>query len=120
MTIGIAIGVIGLLLAGCWLHWELKRRRLINTRRKFFVQNGGILLQEKLIAKKRSSSSGTTRIFTSSELKKATKNFNSSMIIGQGGYGTVYRGLLPDNQTVAVKKSKLEVDPNQIEQKKSS
>ncbi|CAA0818453.1 Wall-associated receptor kinase 2 [Striga hermonthica] len=116
LAAGIAIGVIGLLLAGCWLHWELKRRRLIKTRQKFFVQNGGMLLQEKLIAKKRLASSCTTRIFSSSELKKATKNFNSSMIIGQGGYGTVYKGLLPDNRTVAIKKSKLEVDPNQIEQ----
>ncbi|CAA0818461.1 Wall-associated receptor kinase 5 [Striga hermonthica] len=116
LAAGIAIGVIGLLLAGCWLHWKLKRRILIKMRRKFFVQNGGMLLQEKLVAKKRSASSCTSRIFSSSELKKATKNFNSSMIIGQGGYGTVYKGLLPDNQTVAIKKSKLEVEPNQIEQ----
>ncbi|CAA0818460.1 Wall-associated receptor kinase 5 [Striga hermonthica] len=76
---------------------------------KFFVQNGGILLKEKL------SSSDTTTIFSSHELQKATKNFHSSMIIGQGRFSTVYKGILPENRIVAVKKSK-EVDRNQIEQ----
>ncbi|KAK6115518.1 hypothetical protein DH2020_007787 [Rehmannia glutinosa] len=108
-----ALGVIILLLAACWLHLELRRRRQNKMKQKFFVQNGGILLQEKLIRRERSSD--TAKIFSSSELQKATDNFNNSMIIGQGGYGTVYKGLLPDNRIVAIKKSKV-VDPNQIEQ----
>ncbi|GER38685.1 wall-associated kinase family protein [Striga asiatica] len=109
LAAGIASGVILLLLSACSLHLLLKKRRLLKMRKEFFVQNGGILLKEKL------SSSDTTTIFSSHELRKATKNFDSSMIIGRGGFGTVYKGILPENRIVAVKKSK-DVDHNQIEQ----
>uniref|UniRef100_A0A803NDX1 Uncharacterized protein n=1 Tax=Chenopodium quinoa TaxID=63459 RepID=A0A803NDX1_CHEQI len=48
-------------------------------------------------------------------MKVATKNFKDEQIIGRGGYGTVYKGILLDRQIIAVKKSKF-VDENQIEQ----
>lgn len=35
----------------------------------------------------------------------ATNNFNSSTQIGQGGYGKVYKGILPDGTVVAVKRA---------------
>ncbi|KAL8459671.1 hypothetical protein ACS0TY_036966 [Phlomoides rotata] len=83
-------------------------------RQQFFLQNGGLLLQEKLIG--RQSSSNAARIFSASELQKATNNFHNSMIIGQGGHGTVYKGVLPDDhKVIAIKKSK-KVDPNEIDQ----
>ncbi|XP_038983449.1 probable LRR receptor-like serine/threonine-protein kinase At1g74360 [Phoenix dactylifera] len=34
----------------------------------------------------------------------ATANFSEDMVIGRGGYGVVYRGVLPDGRHVAVKK----------------
>ncbi|XP_021640820.2 serine/threonine-protein kinase PCRK1 isoform X2 [Hevea brasiliensis] len=34
------------------------------------------------------------RVFTFSELKTATKNFNRSLMIGEGGFGSVYRGVI--------------------------
>lgn len=113
MKTGIALGVIVVLLSAFWLHLELRRRRLIRMRQKFFLQNGGILLQEKLTRRERSSDAA--RIFSASELHNATNNFHDNMIIGRGGNGIVYKGFLPDNRIVAIKKCK-EVDPNQIDQ----
>ncbi|XP_043712379.1 probable L-type lectin-domain containing receptor kinase S.5 [Telopea speciosissima] len=48
---------------------------------------------------------GTPREFSFKELKKATNNFDEKMKLGQGGYGVVYKGLLPqENTEIAVKK----------------
>ncbi|KAL2503452.1 Wall-associated receptor kinase 2 [Abeliophyllum distichum] len=113
LVTGIALGIIVLMLASCWLYLEMKRRKLVRMKHKFFLQNGGLLLQEKLT--RRDTSPDMARIFTSAELKKATNNFHDSRIIGQGGFGTVYKGFLSDNRIVAIKKSK-QVDPNQVEQ----
>lgn len=44
------------------------------------------------------------RRFSLREMQLATGNFNESNIIGQGGYGKVYRGVLTDNTRVAVKR----------------
>ncbi|KAI4326607.1 hypothetical protein MLD38_031901 [Melastoma candidum] len=44
------------------------------------------------------------RAFTYSDIVKATQNFSDKKIIGKGGFGTVYRGTLPDSREVAVKK----------------
>ncbi|KAL8508413.1 hypothetical protein ACS0TY_018867 [Phlomoides rotata] len=57
----------------------------------------------------------SSRIFSASELNKATNAFHNSRILGRGGYGIVYRGIFPNNTIVAIKRSK-EVDPNQLEQ----
>ncbi|VVA95251.1 unnamed protein product [Arabis nemorensis] len=42
--------------------------------------------------------------FTYADILKATSNFSEERVVGRGGYGTVYRGVLPDGREVAVKK----------------
>ncbi|KAK9926062.1 hypothetical protein M0R45_023316 [Rubus argutus] len=42
--------------------------------------------------------------FTHADILKATSNFSEGRIIGKGGFGTVYQGVLPDGREVAVKK----------------
>ncbi|KAL9239496.1 hypothetical protein vseg_013810 [Gypsophila vaccaria] len=44
------------------------------------------------------------RVFTHSDILKATSNFSEDKVIGRGGYATVYEGVLPDGRKVAVKK----------------
>ncbi|KAG5549930.1 hypothetical protein RHGRI_015036 [Rhododendron griersonianum] len=45
------------------------------------------------------------RSFSFAELKKYTNNFSETNDIGTGGYGKVYRGILPNGQLVAVKRA---------------
>ncbi|XXG86703.1 hypothetical protein AAC387_Pa11g1547 [Persea americana] len=47
---------------------------------------------------------GQLRRFSWRELQVATDNFNENNIIGQGGFGKVYRGVLSDNTKLAVKR----------------
>ncbi|KAJ6707914.1 hypothetical protein OIU85_028210 [Salix viminalis] len=51
-----------------------------------------------------SSALGLGRFFSLSELQEATKNFDSSEIIGVGGFGNVYLGMIDDGTKVAVKR----------------
>ncbi|KAK3009619.1 hypothetical protein RJ639_013804, partial [Escallonia herrerae] len=48
---------------------------------------------------------GSTK-FTMAEINKATRNFSPTLKIGQGGFGTVYKGRLEDGTLVAVKRAK--------------
>lgn len=41
--------------------------------------------------------------YTLRELEEATGGFTDENVIGEGGYGIVYRGVLPDNTIVAIK-----------------
>lgn len=44
--------------------------------------------------------------FTMEEILKATRNFSPAFKIGQGGFGTVYKGRLDDGTFVAIKRAK--------------
>ncbi|XP_027927377.1 probable serine/threonine-protein kinase PBL28 isoform X1 [Vigna unguiculata] len=45
-----------------------------------------------------------TRELTLLELEQATQNFSHNNIIGEGGFGVVYKGLLQDGSIVAIKR----------------
>lgn len=102
--------LVVLLMLGFWTYWLVKKRRLAKQKQRFFLQNGGLLLQQQIFTHR-----APTRIFTSSDLEDATNNFSEDRIVGRGGYGTVYKGILFDQSIVAIKKSKL-VDQSQMEQ----
>ncbi|XP_040997097.1 putative wall-associated receptor kinase-like 16 isoform X2 [Juglans microcarpa x Juglans regia] len=110
---GISISLLVLLLGGSSVLLGLKRRKLIKLQEKYFQQNGGLMLQEHILNHGRSME--TTKIFSNDELKKATNNYDESRVLGKGGYGTVYKGVLSDNKDVAIKKSKI-CDKSQIKQ----
>nr|POE65814.1 wall-associated receptor kinase 5 [Quercus suber] len=113
LTIGISIGLLLLFVGGSWIYWGLRKKKLIKLREKFFQQNGGLLLQQKLSNRKGSIETG--KIYSAEELEEATNNYDESRVLGPGGYGTVYKGILPDNKVIAIKKSKIG-NQTQIEQ----
>ncbi|KAL6515910.1 hypothetical protein OROGR_019215 [Orobanche gracilis] len=45
------------------------------------------------------------RYFTLAEIKNATKNFEESNVIGVGGFGKVYKGIIDGDTKVAIKRS---------------
>ncbi|PWZ16956.1 Receptor-like protein kinase FERONIA [Zea mays] len=45
------------------------------------------------------------RHFSFQEIKAATKNFDESLVIGVGGFGKVYRGIVDGDTKVAIKRS---------------
>ncbi|KAJ0253489.1 Wall-associated receptor kinase [Hirschfeldia incana] len=117
VVIGVLIGVLGLLFLVVGIFWLFifirKRRRIIHNR-KFFKRNGGLLLKQQLTTT-RDGNVEMSRIFSAKELKKATDNFNMNRVLGKGGQGTVYKGMLVEGSIVAVKRSKL-VDEDKMQE----
>ncbi|KAF6163889.1 hypothetical protein GIB67_024744 [Kingdonia uniflora] len=114
MDAGVSLGLLCLLLCISWLYFSLKKRKPEKLRHNFFRQNGGLLLKQK-ISSSHEAGVESAKLFTAKELKLATNNYDESRILGKGGFGTVYKGILPDKRIVAIKKSKL-VDESQMEQ----
>ncbi|KAL3531677.1 hypothetical protein ACH5RR_005198 [Cinchona calisaya] len=112
-SLGIGFGFLSLVLGASWIYFSFQRRKLIKEREKFFHQNGGLLLKQQL-STTHDNSVECAQIYTAEELQKATNNYAEDRILGRGGYGTVYRGILPDKRVVAIKKSRL-MDETQIE-----
>ncbi|KAK8278138.1 hypothetical protein V6Z11_D09G020600 [Gossypium hirsutum] len=110
-----SIGTIFLLLATWSMYKFLKRKQKIMLKQKYFKRNGGLLLQQHL-----SSNEGNVekiKLFTAKEMEKATDHYNENRILGQGGQGTVYKGMLIDGSIVAIKKSKM-VEGKKFDEKK--
>ncbi|CAO2187401.1 unnamed protein product [Urochloa humidicola] len=84
---GIVIGafLFGLAAVAGIFIWVQKRRR-------------AALQQEELY-----NMVGRPNVFSNAELKLATDNFSPRNILGEGGYGPVYKGKLPDGRVIAVK-----------------
>ncbi|XP_050893097.1 LEAF RUST 10 DISEASE-RESISTANCE LOCUS RECEPTOR-LIKE PROTEIN KINASE-like 2.4 [Lathyrus oleraceus] len=87
-TVASSTGVLGVL---ALLAWFLRRRFISNKNSPYqiielFLKNHGHLAAKR---------------YTYTDIKKATNSFKNKL--GQGGYGSVYKGKLQDGSLVAVK-----------------
>uniref|UniRef100_A0A803NEW9 Protein kinase domain-containing protein n=1 Tax=Chenopodium quinoa TaxID=63459 RepID=A0A803NEW9_CHEQI len=111
---GTGIGITVSIVLGVCLYWRHQKQLLVKARRGFFRRNVGHLLHQKL-SDGQDVSVDMVKIFKIEELEKATNKYSDSNVIGKGGFGVVYKGILANNQVVAIKKS-LKVDADQSEQ----
>ncbi|XP_051146182.1 wall-associated receptor kinase-like 5 [Andrographis paniculata] len=111
-VIGTVFGAL-ILLYGVW-RFEKFLGQGINAvpRYMYYKRNGGLLLEQHLASTENGLEK--TKLFTSKELTLATDHYNENRILGRGGQGTVYKGILKDRKIVAVKKSK-KVDEADLE-----
>ncbi|RHN69505.1 putative protein kinase RLK-Pelle-WAK family [Medicago truncatula] len=112
IALSVSVSLVALLIGSFYAYLAFKKRKFIKLKEHFFQQNGGILLQQQIW--RHGGSTEIAKVFKVEELKDATNNFDEGTILGQGGQGIVYKGVLQDNRIVAIKKSKIS-DPNQIE-----
>lgn len=111
IVIGSVFGILTLLFVGWKSSRVLRKRIKANRKRKFYKRNGGFLLEKHELS---ATDKGVEKIklFSSKVLARATDHYNENRVLGRGGQGTVYKGMLTDGRIVAVKKSKMidEVD----------
>ncbi|CAN1200630.1 Probable LRR receptor-like serine/threonine-protein kinase At1g06840 [Linum perenne] len=62
-------------------------------------------LSRRRLSSKASMTIEGVREFSFKEMDMATDNFSSSSVVGRGGYGKVYRGILGDKTVVAIKRA---------------
>ncbi|CAM6098134.1 unnamed protein product [Calypogeia fissa] len=96
ITIGTSLGVGALLLACIVIIFVFVRHKLLV---KQFLRVVPAAVEDELLFK------GMPKRFSYKQLSVATKGFSEDSKLGQGGFGSVYRGVLPTWQIpVAVKK----------------
>ncbi|CAL4886347.1 unnamed protein product [Urochloa decumbens] len=98
---GLVCGLGGaLLLAAAGLFAYRRQRRIRLARERLAKEREEILNANN-------TSGRTAKNFSGRELKRATGNFSRDNLLGAGGYGEVYKGVLSDGTVVAVKCAKL-------------
>ncbi|XP_027126203.1 receptor-like serine/threonine-protein kinase ALE2 [Coffea eugenioides] len=111
-TVVVCMGLIWLLLLKCgYCTYETDNdpNLLITTHVNPAGVDGSLMLESKPTSDSMSFSSsvlqytGTAKIFSMTDIGRATENFHASRVIGEGGFGIVYSGILDDGRKVAVK-----------------
>uniref|UniRef100_A0A0D9XEQ2 Protein kinase domain-containing protein n=1 Tax=Leersia perrieri TaxID=77586 RepID=A0A0D9XEQ2_9ORYZ len=99
-VVGASVIFVVLVVTMMFAYLIKERRKLRHIKQHYLRQHGGLLLFEEM----KSQEGVAFKIFSHEELQEATNRFSEQQILGQGGHGTVYKGLLKGNTEVAVKR----------------
>lgn len=86
-SVGAAFGLLMAVLV-VWFSWRRKKNTVAPIDQTISGDHGSLVK------------------FTYEEIRKATKNFSRENLVGKGGYGNVYKGILEDGSEVALKRFK--------------
>ncbi|KAJ1289267.1 hypothetical protein BS78_02G151100 [Paspalum vaginatum] len=103
LIIGVTVGFIVLMILAFGWYMIVQKRKQKKAKREYFHQYGGMILLETMKSEKGLSFT----VFSEAELRDATNNYDKSRIIGKGGHGTVYKGVVKGNMPVAIKRCTL-------------
>lgn len=93
-----SLAVVALLVAFSY-YWYIKNK----VKKRFHTEKSLPPSNELVPPVMNSSSQTESQVFTFKQLQAATSNFSSNNVIGNGGFGSVYKGVLQDGSKVAVK-----------------
>lgn len=103
LIIGICIACVILVIIIFCGRVIFERRKLADVKKQYFQQHGGVVLFEKM----KSDQGLAFTVFTEAEVEQATNKFDKSQILGHGGHGTVYKGIINGTNPVAIKRCSL-------------
>ncbi|KAL7205069.1 hypothetical protein ACSBR2_018064 [Camellia fascicularis] len=103
MLLGVVFGCVAGFFGSFFLVWLLLRL-LKHSRKK--IQNFAEVARCSGLGFGLLGGSTTLVKFTIEDMREATKNFDRMNLIGRGGYGNVYRGILANGSEVALKRFK--------------
>lgn len=97
---GASVGLVALVIGITCAYLIRERRKLHRIKQRYFRQHGGLLLFEEM----KSQQGVAFKIFSEEELQQATNKFDAQQVLGHGGQGTVYKGILKSGIEIAVKR----------------
>ncbi|CAN1297400.1 G-type lectin S-receptor-like serine/threonine-protein kinase RKS1 [Linum perenne] len=90
-----------------WRKWKARKARERRIRNLFHPSEDSKYMQDSMVTKeiKRSKMYPELPFFSLDMIRAATNNFSSDNKLGKGGFGSVYKGIFPSGEEVAVKRA---------------
>uniref|UniRef100_A0ACD5XAL5 Uncharacterized protein n=1 Tax=Avena sativa TaxID=4498 RepID=A0ACD5XAL5_AVESA len=104
LIIGVTMGSFGLMviiiIIVFWGQMVIQKRKLKKVKQEHFREHGGLLLFDRM----KSEKGLAFTVFSEAELVQVTDNYDNSRILGKGGHGMVYKGIVKNNVPAAIKR----------------